>query len=320
MAYLIGTDEAGYGPNLGPLVVSASLWEVPDVHRELYSVLADAVSAPRTKHSEPEDAIARIEIGDSKALYQPKGSLARLEGNVLACLKAGGCAPSSWTELLQRLCETPHVLDDCPWFLNERKLPINAEATRIEKLAERLSTVMEKRGVRLVKVLSSVLFPDRFNDGVRQHGNKATLLSATTLQLIQRMLGDLKGEFRVVCDRHGGRSKYAGLAQQFLTDSPLQVVQETGACSRYTWHETHREVEIDFMTNGESFLPTGLASMVSKYLRELAMIGWNAYWRNHLPDLKPTAGYPVDAKRFKAAIESKRAELQIADELIWRVR
>ena len=30
MTYLIGTDEAGYGPNLGPLVISATVWQVPD--------------------------------------------------------------------------------------------------------------------------------------------------------------------------------------------------------------------------------------------------------------------------------------------------
>ncbi len=28
--FVIGTDEAGYGPNLGPLVISATLWETPD--------------------------------------------------------------------------------------------------------------------------------------------------------------------------------------------------------------------------------------------------------------------------------------------------
>ena len=30
MGYAIGTDEAGYGPNLGPLVISATVWEIPD--------------------------------------------------------------------------------------------------------------------------------------------------------------------------------------------------------------------------------------------------------------------------------------------------
>ena len=27
---LIGTDEAGYGPNLGPLTVVATAWHLPD--------------------------------------------------------------------------------------------------------------------------------------------------------------------------------------------------------------------------------------------------------------------------------------------------
>ncbi len=30
MTFLIGTDEAGYGPNYGPLVVSATVWEIDD--------------------------------------------------------------------------------------------------------------------------------------------------------------------------------------------------------------------------------------------------------------------------------------------------
>ena len=30
MAILIGIDEAGYGPNYGPLVVAATAWHVPE--------------------------------------------------------------------------------------------------------------------------------------------------------------------------------------------------------------------------------------------------------------------------------------------------
>ena len=30
MGFLIGMDEAGYGPNLGPLVVAATVWEVEE--------------------------------------------------------------------------------------------------------------------------------------------------------------------------------------------------------------------------------------------------------------------------------------------------
>ena len=42
MPYLLGTDEAGYGPNLGPLVISGSVWEVRDgvQGNDLYERLA----------------------------------------------------------------------------------------------------------------------------------------------------------------------------------------------------------------------------------------------------------------------------------------
>ena len=42
-----------------------------------------------------------------------------------------------------------------------------------------------------------------------------------------------------------------------------------------------------------------LASIVSKTVRELWMDVFNAYWRARVPGLRPTAGYPVDAVRFR---------------------
>ena len=72
MAILIGTDEAGYGPNLGPLVIGATAWEVPGDFNEcdLYHSLASVVS--------PQPDRERIAIADSKQLFKQGGSLANL--------------------------------------------------------------------------------------------------------------------------------------------------------------------------------------------------------------------------------------------------
>jgi hypothetical protein len=74
------------------------------------------------------------------------------------------------------------------------------------------------------------------------------------------------------------------------------------------------------LAKGESQLPIALASMLSKHHRELAMIQFNAFWRSHIPDLQPTAGYPQDAQRFKKQIADIQKKLGITDESLWRKR
>jgi hypothetical protein len=71
---------------------------------------------------------------------------------------------------------------------------------------------------------------------------------------------------------------------------------------------------------GEAFLPTALASMTAKYLRELSMRAFNEFWCLRVPGLRPTAGYPGDAPRFKQAIDAARRELGVADHVLWRNR
>jgi ribonuclease HIII len=53
--YVIGMDEAGYGPHLGPLVISASVWQVDDPAKahNLYRVLKKVVCADPAKASAP---------------------------------------------------------------------------------------------------------------------------------------------------------------------------------------------------------------------------------------------------------------------------
>jgi hypothetical protein len=67
-------------------------------------------------------------------------------------------------------------------------------------------------------------------------------------------------------------------------------------------------------------MPTALASMTAKYLRELAMKAFNEFWCALVPDLRPTAGYYGDSRRFKRDIANKQRELGIDDHLVWRNR
>jgi hypothetical protein len=70
---------------------------------------------------------------------------------------------------------------------------------------------------------------------------------------------------------------------------------------------------IGFETGSEDrHLPVALASMTAKYLRELAMVRLNRFFRDALPEVKPTAGYVQDGRRFlqevRPVIESQRLQ------------
>jgi hypothetical protein len=65
-------------------------------------------------------------------------------------------------------------------------------------------------------------------------------------------------------------------------------------------------------------LTVALASMFSKYLREVFMRHFNVYWHAQVPGIKPTAGYPSDAGRFMKQIRTKAKSLGFVEEAIWR--
>ena len=123
-----------------------------------------------------------------------------------------------------------------------------------------------------------------------------------------------------VCDKHGGRNYYTALLQHHFSEHWIEPVFESHAESRYEWGPPEARVRVTFRMNGERFLPTALASMTAKYLRELAMRAFNEFWCARVPDLRPTAGYPMDSHRFRKAIAAAQRELGIDDHVLWRNR
>jgi len=80
-----------------------------------------------------------------------------------------------------------------------------------------------------------------------------------------------------------------------------------------------REVRLAFQPRMDSVPFCGaLASMTSKYLRELLMLEFNRFWQERVPGLKATAGYPSDAVRFFKAIRATAQQLGIMEQSLWR--
>jgi hypothetical protein len=329
MALLIGMDEAGYGPNLGPLVISATVWEIPGNPKkcDLWGEFSGIVD-----QAPPEDG-SHIQIADSKAVYSPARGLANLENGVLHALslwrrsapdegaEACGSAariPGTFRALLREVATVPPEAIDCePWYVGcDLPLPAPEPAALCESWSRRCRA----RKIRLRAIRSEVVLTRRFNDQVRSHDNKARALSEMSMQLLRHVWSETAGDGHdsalILADKHGGRNRYHEFLPIVFGDRFIRCHAESLDASRYRVGNA----EVRFEARSERYLPVALASMVSKYVRELAMVLFNRFWVERQPNLKPTAGYPGDSRRFKEEITALQKALGITEQELWRER
>lgn len=323
MLLYAGIDEAGYGPMLGPLCVACSVWRVErwgagDPAPDLWSSLGAAITTG------PRDARGRVPIADSKALKLPNSSVKRhplvhLERGVLAMLAARSEThrlPARDGELLD-LLGARH--GDAAWYGGEPiALPLasTAEALRID--ANRIASASAEAGVRLLGVRCVVVPEPSFNDVVRETGSKAEAVAVAIRDLVGYASTAADGAaLRIVCDRQGGRLGYEQLVASCF---PGEDVRETARSeARCRLEIAGGDRAITFEREAEkAHLPVALASMAAKLVRELAMMRFNRYWASRVAELKPTAGYVSDARRWlrdtagAVSEDERRAMVRIA--------
>src|SRR4051794_18898928 len=130
-----GLDEAGDGPNLGPLVLAATACHVPDGAPPcLWKALRKAVR--KTHHVDN----GRLTIDDSKKVNQGEAGLAKLEAGVLAALSLSRERPGTVLDFLSHVT-LPPSLDDLraePWFEPIDPLPAANEPEALSPIAAAL--------------------------------------------------------------------------------------------------------------------------------------------------------------------------------------
>jgi len=276
----VGTDEAGYGPLLGPLVVAAAVYETSSDRR-----------------AAPGDGIA-----DSKEVYGRGGraALARVLSPYL-----GLPAPVSLGDLLARLSVRGDPRLGYLWYgdVSDPEAGGGAPPATFRRLY--VNPVCERD----------------FNEGCARWGDKATLLFEETMRVVRQALADHAGDATVVCDKHGGRNRYAGLLLAELGPSSILCERETAARSSYRLTLGGRTVRIRFDRAADaSDRACALASMAAKYTRELFMEGLNGFFVSRVAGLRPTAGYYGDGRRFLGEVRGILRDLGCPEDLFVRAR
>ncbi|HSQ62673.1 MAG TPA: hypothetical protein VLM85_05645 [Polyangiaceae bacterium] len=298
MATLVGIDENGLGPRLGPLVVTAVTARTTDD------------KAAKVLLGRPGRAFG-ARIGDSKALVSYKdGALGQAWARVLG--EATGVSAASPRELALGLAleDETSLMAQCPGHHKAQCWSSDGEA--FDAPADLLANVrkdlgrLERRGVCVQSVRVAIVCTRRLN----QAADAGTSRFQVDLHAMERLVLDARSrateDVVAVCGKVGGYNQYVD-AFGPLSGRLHTVLTEGRARSEYAMPGVGR---VAFVRDAdEQHLLVCLASLVGKYVRDLLTARVVRHHARDLPALPLVSGYhdPVTARFVEETEGSRRA-------------
>ncbi len=307
---LLGIDENGLGPRLGPLVVTMVVASTSDEGR------ARAEARPK--------GALRARLGDSKKLVA-FGDTALGEAWARAIGRRMGLADEQLAtpdELVHALSLDPRetLRAPCPEQHGAQCWDAGSEAfssdAKLVAKVERDLAKLEERGVHIERATCVVTCTRRLNEGVDRGLTRFHL----DLHAMERLVIDARARsgrpVEATCGKVGGFDRYSD-AFGPLGGRLHAIAEEGRARSEYFVPGVGR---LAFVRDADAkHLLVCMASLVGKWVRDLLMARIVRYHRAELPDAPDASGYhdPVTS-RFISATRLSRKSRGLPDECFER--
>lgn len=289
---IVGIDEAGLGPVLGPFCLAAYTAE-----RTFSQPILDSKKLHKSGHLTP--------LISACSIYCPSFSTENFKQQPVDGLTG---AEEPW--FLPKIIKTPEISSEGP------KDKTHPPSNCIQHQSPDSQHAFWCKSVGV----------SEFNQQLDLKKNKADVTSHYLGQLVQTIFDQYpeKADFDFWIDRQGGRKYYSPLLESWgvtiggceeseqLSDYHGERKSKTGQQQRCRFR---------FLVKGDQqhhFIAA--ASCFAKLRREIAMERFNAWWKTKVPDLKPTAGYWVDGQRFINNIEFCREQLKLPTHSLIRAK
>ena len=299
----VGIDEAGYGPNLGPLVMTAVVAEGPDDRPpDLWPDLAATVAPGR----EPR---RRLWVDDSKAIYRGGQGLRPAGGGQPGHAGRLGPGPAG---VLRRPAARPLEagtiadVELSPWLDAERPGPAPPRDAGPARPRDRPGAPSTGPPGGSSRARAVVVGPARFNAGLETTGSKAQVHFAAFAHLLARS-GAAAGDG--VATGSGPTSTAAATSTsspllEVLPDAWIDRGPEGPDLSRYTLRGPGRRLELSLSpapTPTTAWSPWPRSSA-----RRSASCGWTPSTPTG-PPASPTCAPPPATRRCRPVPRGDRA-------------
>lgn len=305
---VLGADENGMGPRLGPLIASSVMLEVAAYQR---AALCERGLALGLTDSKQSGGFGRMALLESVALALVEAAHGTRPDCVDTLLD---CVAPSIRAALQTRCPDASSAAQC-WSINPR-LP--AFGGDLAEGARRLEALCGRSSLRIVDVQSRLVCAGLLNERKARGQNKLQV----DLGLFEELLAYAAkcqaggGPVLAICGMVGGIRDYQARFSCFAADQVRPLPSRRGQ-RRY---QIDSVGELRFEIGADArHLPVALASMLGKYIRELSMRRIGDFYRRRAPELPLASGYhdPVTS-RFIEATEPDRSRLGIATDCFRR--